>query len=772
MSSGGGQPRSGRRRYLTIGAAAIAIGAAAWWSLWPGGGAATAPRGGAKGFNVLLVTLDTLRADHLGCYGYREIETPVIDALAAEGARFTQAASAVPMTLPSHATIMTGLNPPHHGVRDNGTFRLTPEYETLAEIFQRHGYATAAFIAAFVLDARYGLSQGFDHYDDNLTLEYRPSTAQMTSYPDRPANVVVDAALEWLGTYARPQQSRPFFAWVHLFDAHFPYMPPEPFGSRYADRLYDGEIAFLDAQLGRLLEALRPLGFYDSTLVVLVGDHGESLGEHGEVSHAHLIYESTMRVPLVFWCPGVIAPGAVIDQFVAGAVDVAPTVLELAGLPPVKRCDGRRLFAGGLGPRRAVYMETLSPQLNNGWAPLFGIRRLNDKYIEAPTPEYYDLLADPGELHNQLARRQAQANELADMLAAMMGPGLDESGNASVTPTREEIERLAALGYITGSADDTAAQMDLDPKVMIHGFEERVRGLHLLNQGRPHEAIAVFQAMLARSPNAPVLWALLSAGQMRIGQTDEAIRSARRAVELKPTDPVRWCSLARCYLVIDDQEQADECLAQAERLDPGNGEAVLIRARRALDQDRLEDALDWCRRAIERDPSRSAAAGHALSGMTYARRGDRRAARSAFDAALDNDPKNGGALLGLARLLREAGEPQQAIDLLKRLIEGQEEFREGVRLLGRLHLEIGQVDVAESVLRKVVQMWPSDGAGHYELSRVLAWRGQVDAALDQLERAASFGPLDFEALRADPSFTAMVDNPRFVALERAHAVDR
>ncbi len=736
--------------------------------------AVLSPRGGdaGRGHNVLLITLDTLRADHLGCYGYDRVETPVIDGLAAGGMRIAQVAAAVPMTLPAHATIMTGLYPPRHGVRDNGTFRLTPEQETLAEILRRNGYATASFIAAFVLDARYGLDQGFDRYDDDLTLEYRLPTPNAPSNPDRPANVVVDAALEWLQTHQQSDRDAPFFAWVHLFDPHQPYAPPEPFRSRYADRPYDGEIAFMDAQIGRLLDGLRSLGVADKTLVVVVGDHGEGLGDHGEATHRQLIYESTMHVPLVFHCPGVVDAGAVMDRSVAATVDVMPTILDLLGMPSPRVLDGHSLVSVSSDSTRAVYMETLSTQLNDGWAPLFGVRDLRGKYIEAPTPEFYDLITDPNESTSLLASREDDVERLADALEALTATFPGDTGSATVTPTDEEIQRLAALGYVVGSGSAGDARSQLDPKIMIRSVEERLQGIHLMQRGRPHEAIAIFERLIEQSAGgASDTWSSLANCQMMIGKTDDAVRSGRRSVELAPRKPERWCALAKQYLELGNDPEAEVCLAEAERLDSGYGQVHMIRARHAFSRNRYGESERHCRKAIEQDPVRSAAEGNAFIGIIRRFEGDVDRAATSFELALTHDPRNGEALFGLAGILAERNEKTRAIELCQLLIEGQSEFLAGGRLMGRLYFEIGRTDIAVSILRTVIQKNPSDQLAHLHLARVFAALGQTEASAHHIERAAALGKIDFGVLWGDAIFAPVLDDPRVRSLDGSRQDD-
>jgi arylsulfatase A-like enzyme len=317
---------------------------------------------------IVLVSIDTLRADHLGCYGAAFAHTPRLDALAAGGVRFANAISPAPLTLPSHTTLLTGLDPPEHGVRHNGVFRLTDDVPTLAEHLREAGFATAAFVAAYVLDRQFGLDRGFDRYDDR-TSQPRYGRGMLT-FPERPANEVVDAALEWLAS--APGR---FFLWVHLYDPHAEYRPPAGFASAFPARPYDGEIAFADFQVGRLLAALDQRFPDGRTLVVVTADHGESLGEHGEATHSHLVYDATQHVPLIVQGPG-LPRGGVVEDVVA-LRDVAPTVLDLLGVPPLPGATGRSLaeaVRGGALEPRAAHVETLAPQLDWGWSPLLGLR--------------------------------------------------------------------------------------------------------------------------------------------------------------------------------------------------------------------------------------------------------------------------------------------------------------------------------------------------------------------------------------------------------------
>jgi arylsulfatase A-like enzyme len=561
--------------------------------------------GAITGYNVLLVTLDTLRSDRVGCYGYKGVETPALDALAAGGVRFANVVSPVPMTLPAHASILTGGYPSRHGVRDNGTYRLTDTHETLAERLKAQGYVTAAFIGAFVLDHRYGTAQGFDTYQDEFAPGSEGSRHQQLN-PERRADEVVDSALAWFDGQRVARSGHPYFVWVHLFDPHAPYMPPEPYRTRYARDPYDGEVAWTDHQVGRLLEALRARGALDRTLVVAVGDHGEGLGDHGESTHSLLIYESAMSVPLLLYAPQSITRPVVVADRVVSLVDIVPTILDGLGLP-AGGYDGVSLLRDA-PENRVLYMETLAPQLNHGWSALYGVRRGQLKYIQAPTPELYDLNADPREARNLASARPEDAATLADELA-LIANSMPESAAAAVIEVDTEARRkLEALGYLGPGAASTDAQATgppPDPKVMIGRFDADLRRASgLIAARRAEEAIPLVQSLLARSPGDVSLWSLLSAAQAQAARPQEAIASRQRALTLQPNDAGSWVQLATLQEATGDLAGSAASLTEAERLEPELGSVCIVRAMQALHARRYNEALEWAQEARRRDPTR------------------------------------------------------------------------------------------------------------------------------------------------------------------------
>ena len=413
--------------------------------------------GALHGQNLLVVTLDTTRPDRLGCYGNHAIETPNLDRLCARGVVFSGAVATASSTLPSHASIFTGLYPRHHGARANALYQLGSEQRTLAEVLSDSGYETAAFVSSFVLDAKFGLAQGFDLYDDAVN----PSTTPM-GFADRRGDVTTQRAIQWLE--GRPHH-RPFFLWVHYYDAHAPYDPPAPFAGRYAAQPYDGEIAFVDEQVGRLLKAVEATPERE-TLVVVAADHGEGMGEHGEWSHALLVQESTLRIPLILYARTGLPAGLQVAARVS-QVDLTPTILSLLGIGLPSDLDGVDL-TGPPDPNRPVLAETVEGRANFGWARLAALYRGPLKYVEGPHPELYDLRSDLLESNDLLGSRAEDAAAMRRDLRALEGAAANELATAADRLETSDVERLAALGYVvTGGHAIDAEEQGSDPKEML-----------------------------------------------------------------------------------------------------------------------------------------------------------------------------------------------------------------------------------------------------------------------------------------------------------------
>ncbi len=558
--------------------------------------------GCASGFNLVLITLDTVRADRLGCYGYSRARTPAIDGLADRGVVFGQAIAPTSVTLPSHATILTGLTAPSHGVRNNGSFRLAGARRTVAETLGENGYRTAAFIGAYVLDARYGLDQGFDHYDDEVNVTGKP--AEGAHYVERSAGHVTEAALAWLeGPPAREKQ-QPFFMWVHYYDAHYPYAPPESFTDSLPRDPYDREIAYTDTQIRRVVDALRAKNLIDRTLIVVTADHGEGLGEHDEATHSLLVYDTTVHVPLVFSCPALFRVPTRVDDRVVGLVDIVPTVLGMLGVSSDGAVDGRNVFTSAPDEARAIYIETMASLMNNGWSPLSGLRRLNDKFILAPRPEFYDLLADAGETDNLFDTEAPAIIALADQLDEKLEgwPSVESMVAQARTMDPEEAARLAALGYVNTLGGGAALGV-ADPKDMMQIYYRIMNAEAQSTAGDHLRAVEMIESVLAEDSTNARAWDAARMIYKRLGRFDDAERCVRRFCELNPTSD-GFVNLAQFLLARGAVAEFEGALLEAERLDPANGDVFIARGDRHAMGGRYREALEEFERALAVDPAK------------------------------------------------------------------------------------------------------------------------------------------------------------------------
>jgi len=549
--------------------------------------------GAASGFNLLLVTFDTTRADRIGCYGAGPDATPTVDRLASHGTRFVHATTVAPLTMPSHASLLTGRIPPGHGVRDNGLFTLVEEQTSLVEILSDAGYDTGAFVSAFVLNESFGLDQGFDVYDD----EVDPAELEGTGghYTRRRGDETTERAISWLEN--RPAE-RPWLAWIHLFDPHAPYTPhPEWVEGRTA---YEAEIAFADHQLKRIITTIERRGQFDRTLILFTADHGESLGEHRENTHGLLAYDGTMRVPLIFSCPALFPVETVVDNTVVSLVDVAPTLLTLLGMPVPPGTDGEYLFAP-FPVDRAVYFEALGGYYQHGWGPLRGLRTSTAKLIDGPDPEFYNLTDDPAETDNHFG--SSAARELAQRLVSGFGPLDDVSlsaGDEAQVDSQLDAQ-LNALGY-AHSVEAGERKGEADPKQMIVNWNLTTTADDLSRSGQHDRARAKIGRVLQSDPDDGHAWWTAAVIFRRAGQLGQAERSVRRSIELRPRASSHVL-LAQLLLVRGELDESLTELARAELADASLGGIYLTRGEILLRQDREDEARAEFTRAVEIDPS-------------------------------------------------------------------------------------------------------------------------------------------------------------------------
>ncbi|HKS96198.1 MAG TPA: sulfatase-like hydrolase/transferase [Terriglobia bacterium] len=560
---------------------------------------------------VLLITIDTLRADHLGCYGYTRVRTPAIDALAAQGTRFENDLAQVPITLPSHTVILTGTYPMYNGEHDFTSPSLPARVGLLSEAFERHGYDTAAFVSSFVLNSSFGLNRGFQTYDDH----FGPHKFEITNPGniERRAGETVGDLLAWFKDHkADRPAAKPFFVWLHLYDPHRPYNPPEPFHTQYASHPYDGEIAYTDSQLKRLFEALRARGLYDRTLIVLVADHGESLGEHGEDEHSFFIYNATLHVPLIFKPPRGAARAHVAHRLV-GNVDVAPTILELAHLsdPLSRQFQGISLASEilGRGPvaEHAIYSETYYPRDSFRWSDLRCISTDQYKYIQAPRPELYDLVKDPHELHNLSSERTALSAALREQLIALeqryKSPDTSDA-NTGPPLSPDAVEKLRSLGYLAYAApmqSDSSAPLP-DPKDRIKVYRLLIHAYSLASAGRSVESNRTLDAVEALEPNLHLVSFLRAENDVRLGRLDDAERNYLVTLKRFPTFDQAIMGLAHLYMQQGENAKAKPLLELAVHLNPHDFIAYYALGLVSRDAKNTEEAYRYFQKSVQEKP--------------------------------------------------------------------------------------------------------------------------------------------------------------------------
>jgi arylsulfatase A-like enzyme/Flp pilus assembly protein TadD len=674
--------------------------------------------------SVLLVTIDTLRADHVGAYGAQGVETPTLDRLAAEGVRFERAFAVAPLTLPSHASILTGLLPPRHGVRHNGLYRLPESVDTVAVRMRDAGYATGAFLGAIVLAKRHGLGRGFDVYDEDMS----GRRASATGYPERPAAEVSDRAITWLA-----QTPGPFFLWVHFYDPHAAYQPPAPWNERFRKRPYDGEVASVDAALGRLVGALADAGRLDGTLVVATADHGESLGEHGERTHGYTLYDASLAVPLVLRGPGV-PRGAVVPDVVSG-VDVAPTVLALAGEAPLAGADGRdlsplfRAVAGAspLAPRPA-YAESLATRLDHGWSPLFALRDAAHHYVRAPRPELYAASSDPGQTANLFEREPARAQEIARgseaTLAALLADDREGARIALDETTRAQLE---ALGYAIPASE--VPETGIDPKDGMRFVTDFVEAKSAYYGGDPARAAALAEPLVAHMPASVELHELLARIRLGEGRADLAKPHADTAVRLAPGSAPARALLADVATELGDEAGALEAFRVASSLDPTLAIAQVGLVWSAGRAGRTAEADAFAREAARLAPDDADV--RERLGAVWDRLGEPERARAAYEEALRLDP--GARWIHMALAIQYARAGLDARSERERALAG--EHAETPALVNRLAIVYaarGDAERAESLFRDLLERHPGYASARRNLALLLRKSGRAHEA-DVLE---------------------------------------
>lgn len=761
-------------RRIAVVAAVVGVVAV---GLWLSGGLRRLGIGRAPRSNLLLISIDTLRADHLGSYGYAAAETPALDALAARGLRFSQATTVTPLTLPAHTSLLTGTFPAFHGVRDNGGFYVGDDQLMLAEVLKQHGYRTGGFVGAFVLDGRWGINQGFDRYFDDFDLSKFDMAVGLDA-AQRPGREVVDRTIEWLDQ----ERDQPFFAWVHLYDPHTPYAAPDPFRARFPRTMigsYDAEIASVDSQVSRLVQHLTDAGRLTDTIVVVVGDHGESLGEHREQAHGFFIYDATTHIPLIIAGPGV--PERVVSSQVR-IIDIMPTALHLLHVEVPKVVQGASLLplASGAPGNLVALSETWYPRYHYGWSELMSIRDGRYKFIAAPRRELYDLQADPGETTDLSTSNPRLTDTLDQALRDLVTRTSSHLGDRGPQPVDPDVEeRLRALGYvgssvsrrnleerprgdpkdkialynllkqaasdsINGQMDDAIAkvQMAIAADADIVEAYTMLGNMHVKAK-RYEQGVAAYQKALALDSEHEGAAFSLALAFKQMGRLADAEAGFERVLTLNPRSTKSQWQLADIWMQRGEFDRAEGTLKDALNKKVERPSFLVKLGESYYEQNRYDEAERVLREAIELK-SDQASAHYDLALILEARERPQDAVAE-YQAELQLNPKMYRAHFNLAKLMANQGRTADAVVHFREAVSAQPDFAAGYLYLAKALLDAGDLPASEEAARKGLAAKPDDEQaplGHYVLADVYSRMGRPrDAAREaaagqRLERQA------------------------------------
>lgn len=674
-----------------------------------------------KGANVLLVTLDTLRADRLGTYGYVQGDTPHLDRLARDGIRFDQAISPMPMTLPAHTSLMTALEPYEHGVRDNSDFQLSPNLFLLAESFQEAGYETGAFVAAYVLHSHWGLNRGFDVYNDDGV--HGVDDLGSGSTLERRGDEVAKTALPWL----LQERESPFFGWVHLYDPHAPYDAPDPWGMRFANEPYDGEVSFTDSVVGDILDGLEQAGLLENTIVLVTADHGEDLQEHGELGHGLFIYDTTVRVPLLLRLPDLVAGGTVISDQVR-LLDVGPTLLELTGLSLPDNVTGRSMasFISGAGAARPAYSETMFPRWHLGWQELYALRKGGYKYILAPRPELYDVRSDPGETNDLIEELPDLAAEMRAQIESL-GARVDDSTRGAAN---DEVTRsLRALGYIGTAPSNLGAGPLPDPKDKVEVYAMMVEADSLMNELRYSEAIALLETIISLDPRLVDAHAELGKARAVTEDYLGAEQGFLAALELRPDYASVLAELGVVHRRLGNTDLARSDFEAVLELDPRNSNSLFNLGEMDLESGNPGAALR--RFDIVIDLFDEPAAPHFAAGVASYELGDFRRAHEEFEFVAARAPDFAQTHYYRALLREASGDLSGALTMYRQAIAiDPQDYRSLFNQALILIDTNGDHASGIEALRAAVRANPGLERAHIYLGRSLVFVADPDDHLD------------------------------------------
>ncbi len=690
-------------------------------------------------YNFILISVDTLRADRLGCYGFKNIETPAIDGMARRGIKFELCIAQTPLTLPSHTTLLTGTYPAFHGVRDNGGFLVPQQLKTLAELFKEEGYATGAVVGAYVLDSKWGLNQGFDFYFDRFDISRK--TGFSIADVQRPAGEAVSQALVWL----KEQKSHPFFLFLHLYDPHTPYEPPSPFRGQYAQDLYLGEIAYTDSELKWLWATLGEEGLLERTIIVFCSDHGESLGEHGEATHGFFAYQEAIHVPLIFVLPFAPFQNRSVPDTVS-LVDVAPTLLELAGIPVPPEVQGKSLLPFIDGSHSSgdgyAYAETFYPRFHYGWSEVKTIQNHRYKLILSPGRELYDLTADPEEEHDLAPQESRTALELERAL----GRFEEQAARGRLRENYQKVDaetlrKLASLGYLGtfgSEANDQTRVLLPSPRAKIGVFNRISEAKELSLRGDLVAAGRIMAEVIGEDPEIVDAYFIMGNICFKQKEYREAVAWLSRALERKPDYDFVVLNMAIAYVELDDPAKAEEVLTNFINSFPADPILYLTLGQIHLSREDYPQAIRSFEECLRLN-SRSADAHNFLS-RVYIILGD--ADKSSFHLArareLNSQLRN--IAYNSAQIHEMMGESAEAERDYLTEIEHYPDNDNACFNLALLLIQRKDEDRAEEYLRKTVAINPEFSLGYLYLGKLQSERNtDIDQANLFLQKAVSLG---------------------------------
>ncbi|MCP2520043.1 sulfatase-like hydrolase/transferase [Candidatus Aminicenantes bacterium AC-335-A11] len=646
--------------------------------------------------NIIILTIDTLRADHLECYGYQGVKTPNINRLAYEGVLFENVICQTPLTFPSHCSIFTGTYPLFHGVRDNGSFYLEENQITLAEILKNRGYTTGAFIGAFVLDSRWGLDQGFDYYYDNFDLaKYKTISLDAVQ---RRGNEVLSVFYEWLDK----NLERKFFAWIHFYDPHTPYDPPEPYKTYFKGRrygLYDGEIAFVDKLIGEFYDYLKKKKILDKTLIVFTSDHGESLGEHRESAHGFFIYDAVLKVPLIIRFPESKFSGKrIINQI--RSIDIMPTILNLIDINIPRNVQGESLLSFILNKGRKktllAYSETYWPRYHYGWSELKSLRTNRYKFIKAPKPELYDLLSDPRETINLFYKKKSilkkMKKELANLIEKYSSPKIEEIGPRKIDS--DSLIKLQALGYLGAFHAPLKKEKGklADPKDKIDLYNEIKLAQFLVTEEKFSQAEKKIKEVLKKDKNVLEAYYTLGNIYFRQKKYNEAIEEYKKALRVDPNYYEAIWGLALTYKTIKKYEEAIGGFKQLIEFDPKDKKPYMHLGDIFYEKGEIDKAIEYLKKGLELDPESPIF--HNKLGACYIKKQMYDKAEKAIRTALRLQSPLLNAHFNLALIHEAKGEYEQAIyEYRKEQETCPFNYRPDFNL-GLLYMKLGKINIA------------------------------------------------------------------------------